>query len=275
LKNTLKAYTKGGELMFSKTIFKQTCKANFKLWLIITLITSVFCVILVAVFEPETISNLTDLIKGTPLENILEEQTFLGMLAQTFYSIHGVILPIIFIIITANSLIASQVDKGSMAYLLSTPIKRSAVVGTQAVYLITSILMMLIIFTIVGLFSIHLFQGDIDVSITDLLLLNLGLFLLMFAISSISFLFSCIFNLSKNSLALGAGIPIAFFLFQIMSKVDESLEGFKYLTLNSLFDTDAILNGSSYLMQFITLAAVGVVLYGIGMRIFMEKDLPL
>ena len=147
--------------------------------------------------------------------------------------------------------------------------------GTQAVYLITSILMMLIIFTIVGLFSIHLFQGDIDVSITDLLLLNLGLFLLMFAISSISFLFSCIFNLSKNSLALGAGIPIAFFLFQIMSKVDESLEGFKYLTLNSLFDTDAILNGSSYLMQFITLAAVGVVLYGIGMRIFMEKDLPL
>jgi ABC-2 type transport system permease protein len=205
----------------------------------------------------------------------LEEQTFLGMLAQTFYSIHGVILPIIFIIITANSLIASQVDRGSMAYLLSTPIKRSAVVGTQAVYLITSILVMLIIFTIVGLFSIHLFQGDIDVSITDFLLLNLGLFLLMFAISSISFLFSCIFNLSKNSLALGAGIPIAFFLFQIMSKVDESLEGFKYLTLNSLFDTDAILNGSSYLMQFITLAAVGVVLYGIGMRIFMEKDLPL
>jgi ABC-2 type transport system permease protein len=110
--------------MFSKTIFKQTCKANFKLWLIITLITSVFCVILVAVFEPETISNLTDLIKGTPLENILEEQTFLGMLAQTFYSIHGVILPIIFIIITANSLIASQVDRKDLWLTYYRPLSK-------------------------------------------------------------------------------------------------------------------------------------------------------
>jgi ABC-2 type transport system permease protein len=234
LKNTSKAYIKGGELMFSKTIFKQTFKANFKLWLIITLLLIVFCALLIGVFKPETISNLQDLIKGSPLESILEQQTFLGMLAQTYYSIHGVILPIIFIIITANSLIASQVDRGSMAYLLSTPIKRSAVVGTQAVYMVTSILVMFIIVTIVGLFSIHIFQGDIDINITDYLLLNLGLFLLMFAISSISFLFSCIFNLSKNSLALGAGIPIAFFLFQLMSQVDESLEGFKYLSLNSL-----------------------------------------
>jgi ABC-2 type transport system permease protein len=275
LKNTSKAYIKGGELMFSKTIFKQTFKANFKLWLIITLLLIVFCALLIGVFKPETISNLQDLIKGSPLESILEQQTFLGMLAQTYYSIHGVILPIIFIIITANSLIASQVDRGSMAYLLSTPIKRSAVVGTQAVYMVTSILVMFIIVTIVGLFSIHIFQGDIDINITDYLLLNLGLFLLMFAISSISFLFSCIFNLSKNSLALGAGIPIAFFLFQLMSQVDESLEGFKYLSLNSLFDTNAILNDGSYLTQFIALAVVGVVLYGIGMRIFMEKDLPL
>jgi ABC-2 type transport system permease protein len=60
-----------------------------------------------------------------------------------------------------------------------------------------------------------------------------------------------------------------------MSQVDESLEGFKYLSLNSLFDTNAILNDGSYLTQFIALAVVGVVLYGIGMRIFMEKDLPL
>jgi ABC-2 type transport system permease protein len=275
LKNTSKAYIKGGELMFSKTIFKQTFKANYKLWLIITLLLIVFCALLIGVFKPETISNLQDLIKGSPLESILEQQTFLGMLAQTYYSIHGVILPIIFIIITANSLIASQVDRGSMAYLLSTPIKRSAVVGTQAVYMVTSILVMFIIVTIVGLFSIHIFQGNIDINITDYLLLNLGLFLLMFAISSISFLFSCIFNLSKNSLALGAGIPIAFFLFQLMSQVDESLEGFKYLSLNSLFDTNAILNDGSYLTQFIALAVVGVVLYGIGMRIFMEKDLPL
>lgn len=36
-------------------------------------------------------------------------------------------------------LVASQVDKGSIAYLLSTPIKRTTVVRTQALYLITAI----------------------------------------------------------------------------------------------------------------------------------------
>ena len=144
---------------------------------------------------------------------------------------------------TANSLVAAQVDRGSMAYLLSTPTKRSIVVGTQATYLITAIIVMFAIVTTVGVVAIQIFQSDTDVSITSFLLLNLGLFLLMFATSSISFLFSCIFNLSKNSLAFGAGIPLAFFLFQLIGQVSESLEEIKYLSLNTLFDTKAILNG--------------------------------
>lgn len=261
--------------MFSKTIFKQTLKANFKLWLIFTIIMSVFCAVLIAVFDPKTISSVSDMVKDTPLANMLGMTTFIGMLAQTFYSLQGVILPLIFIIMTANSLIASQVDRGSMAYLLSTPTKRSTVVGTQAIYLIISLVVMFLIVTIVGLSSVQIFQNDIDFNVSDLLMLNLGLFLLMFATSSISFLFSCIFNLSKNSLALGAGIPLAFFLFQLMGKVDSSLEGFKYLSMNALFDTNAIINGGSYSIQFITLALVGIILYTIGIRVFKEKDLPL
>ena len=112
--------------MLSKTIYKQTLKSNFKLWLIFTLIMSVLNAVLIAVFEPSTISGMADMVKGTPLESMLQNSTFLGMLAQTFFSLHGVILPLVFIIMTANSLVASQVDRGSMAYLLSTPTKRRA-----------------------------------------------------------------------------------------------------------------------------------------------------
>lgn len=261
--------------MFSKTIFKQTLKSNFKLWLIFTLIMSVLNAVLIAVFEPSTISGMADMVKGTPLEHMLQNTSFLGMLAQTFFSLHGVILSLVFVIMTANSLVASQVDRGSMAYLLSTPTKRSVVVRTQAAYLITSIIVMFATVTIVGVAAIQIFQGDIDVSISDYLLLNLGLLLLMFATSGISFLFSCVFNLAKNSLALGAGIPLAFFLFQLMAQVSESLEGIKYISLNTLFDTDAILNGDGYMIQFIILAVVGIVLYEIGIRVFQQKDLPL
>lgn len=261
--------------MFSTTIFKQTLKGNLKLWIIFAVITSGMLAAMIAVFETTTISGMTDIVKGTPLADMMQSTTFIGMLASTFYSLHGVLLPVIFIIMTANSLIALQIDRGSMAYLLSTPTKRSTVVRTQALYLITSLVVMFVIITGIGLAAIQFFQSDVDFSISDFLLLNLGLFLLMFATSGISFFFSCLFNLSKNSLALGAGIPIAFFLFQLMAQISESLEGLKYLSMNTLFDTNAILNGDSVTIPFILLTCIGIILYSFGMKIFQHKDLPL
>jgi ABC-2 type transport system permease protein len=462
--------------MFSKPIFIQTLKANYKLWLIFTAIMCVLSAVIIAVFDPKMMSSMMEMMKDSPMANMMGDQisgmtSLLGMLSQSFYTMQGILLPLIFVIMTANSIIASQVDRGSMAYLLSTPTKRSVVVRTQAAYLITSVVAMFLIVTIVGLFSVQIFQGGvfsktytedvkaastvlnidkkdvaddlglvlknkealkagaeardidedvytaylnlkitnnsykaaadelgvdvdeviknpaliktndnalmaaakvmkmdttaytayldgmisqnltsseqatemqdkmmagltaaadvlkvdvadlasdmnkiktdkealnasttasgipkemfvgiinsklavdevtadkgIDFSVLDYLMLNFGAFLLMFAVSSISFLFSCIFNLSKNSLALGAGIPIAFFIFQIMSQVGDSLKGFKYLSMNTLFDTNAIVNGGSYFIQFIALGTIGIVLYTIGMRIFKEKDLPL
>ncbi|WP_405080752.1 ABC transporter permease subunit [Paenibacillus chitinolyticus] len=261
--------------MLSKPIFKQTLKANFKLWLIFTLIMTVFHMVLIAVFDPKTLSDMSGMVKDTPLANLLGEASFLGMLAKTFYGIQGILLPVVFIIMTANSLIASQVDRGSMAYLLSTPTKRSTVVLTQAVYLITSLFVMVLIVNLAGLASIRIFQGDLDLNKMDYLKLNIGLFLLMFATSGISFFFSCLFNLSKNSLAWGAGIPMAFFLLKLMGDVDSSLEGLKYVSMNALFDTHAILNGGTYTLQFVALAVAGSVLYMLGIRVFKQKDLPL
>ena len=71
---------------------------------------------------------------------------------------------------------------------------------------------MTLIVTGVGVFSIQTFQSDVDVNMTDFYKMMLGLFLLMFATSAISFFFSSVFNLSKNSLLFGGGLPIAFFL---------------------------------------------------------------
>jgi ABC-2 type transport system permease protein len=118
-------------------------------------------------------------------------------------------------------------------------------------------------------------DNGVDFSVGGYLLLNLGAFLLLFAIAGISFLFSCVFNLSKNSLALGAGIPVAFFIFQIMSQVGSSLENFKYFSLITLFNPGNITGGGTFIPQFIVLAVLGTVLYTIGIKVFKEKDLPL
>lgn len=261
--------------MINGTIFKQTLRANVKLWLMFTIVLSILQVVMIAVFDDSTLTDISHLVEGTALSGLLGKTTLLGMLSSTFYTIHGVIFPIIFIIMTANSLIASQVDRGSMAYLLSTPTKRSTIIVTQAFYLIISLVVMFIIETAAGFITIQVFQSETDIVVADFIMLNVGLFLLMFAISGISFFFSSYCNLTKNSLAFGAGIPIAFFLFQLLSSVDESLNVLSIFTINALFDTNAILEGENYWWKLISLLGIGIVLYIASLEVFKRKDLPL
>ena len=461
--------------MFSKTIFKQTLNQNWKLWAVFTAITSALGAVIIAVFDPRRMQRMMEMMSDVLPSSITEQMgnsmSLLGMMSQTFYSMQAVILPLIFVIMTANSLVASQIDRGSMAYTLSTPIKRTKVISTQAIYMITSLIAMIAVMVIVGLTTVQIahrglwgttytddvvaaakllnlsettvsndltlilnnpdavitgadargidedvyiaylnlkltekafqtaaeimeievsvlnndpvrineneralnaaaeimgvepmvfsfmldqmaarantdseqtknmqdsmmegitaaaeylhmeaselandmkklkdnprameaavsasglpqeifigiinqqlandeisFDKGINFVLVDYLNVNIGLFLLMFAIASISFLFSCIFNLTKNSLALGAGIPVAFFVFQIMGEASNDLEFFKYLSLNTLYDPAAVSRGGTFLPQFIILAILGAVLYLLGIKIFKEKDLPL
>lgn len=69
------------------------------------------------------------------VENMSKMDTS-AMLNQMYFTIMSLLPILLFIIFAGNALIVDQVDKGSMAYILSTPTKRRAVVITQAVYMI-------------------------------------------------------------------------------------------------------------------------------------------
>ena len=154
--------------MLIKPLFKQTLKANCKLWLIFTIIMTVFSTLMVVIYNPGTMAGLTDMLKDSPMGDLIGGQlagmtSLLGTLANNFDGMMGVILPTIYIIITANKLVAAQVDNGSMAYTLSTPIKRSKVIATQALYLISSLVAMILVVVIIGLGMVQIkHQGITD-----------------------------------------------------------------------------------------------------------------
>lgn len=112
-------------------------------------------------------------------------------------------------------------------------------------------------------------------SMSKWILLNIGCFLLLLAFSGISFLSSCFFNLSKYSIALGAGLPLGFHIIHMMANTDESLRSFKYFTLNTLYPAREIVRGDVFLPQFIILIAISLILYTLGVLYFSKKDLPL
>ena len=112
-------------------------------------------------------------------------------------------------------------------------------------------------------------------SMKNFLYLNLGMCLLLLAISGISYFASCAFNLSKNSIAFGAGIPLTSYIFKLVGDMSEELEVFSYLSIHSLFDTAAVLNGDSFVTQYVLMGVIAIFFFACGIFIFRKKDLPL
>ena len=131
------------------------------------------------------------------------------IIGSIFYRIAGLLLPMVFVIMTANSLLAGQVDSGSMAYVLSTPTKRRTVSVTQMTYLLFSLFVMYAILTVVSLLSVWVVGGNaFAINYGEIALFNLGAFLTMFAFAGFCFMCSAIFNRSKHSLSIGGGLTI-------------------------------------------------------------------
>jgi len=126
----------------------------------------------------------------------------------------------------------------------------------------------------IGFLSTTLFEsGQLDA--IPFIRLVVGGFLVQFALSGICFFASCLYNTSRKSLALGAGICIGFYVISLIQKLDTSLSFLKYFTINALYDIVSLVSGTGYVWQIIALSIIGLVGYAVGVIIFKKKDLPL
>lgn len=220
------------------------------------------------------------------LEDIGQADLYTLIVGSIFYKLAGLLLPIIYMIMASNNLISGQVDSGSMAYVLSTSIKRKTVAFTQAVYLVGSLFAMFLLTTATGCVCLAIVGTDIGLTYGKLLLLNLGAFLVLFALSGLNFFTSCYFDRSKRSMAIGGGLSIfalvaamlGLFGSPVIPKVVrlDSLNYFNYTTIISMFDVVSIMDGTTvFVWKFAILAALGLIDLIAGSLKFTKKDLPL
>lgn len=235
-----------------------------------------------------TSSLLTSLPDGVAnaLEEVGKADLCTLIVGSIFYKLAGLLLPIIYMIMAANNLIAGQVDSGSMAYILSTSTKRKTIVFTQAIYLLGSLLAMFMLTSVTGCICLSIVKSDVSLTYGKLILLNLGAFLVLFALSGLCFFTSCYFDRSKRSMAIGGGLSIfalvaamlGLFGSEVIPSVVrlDSLNYFNYTTIISLFDVISIIKGSNvYIIKFVILVAMGLIGYILGSMKFIKKDLPL
>ena len=220
----------------------------------------------------------------------MQDLDFTTFFNKIYFTVIGMLPTFIFVIIIAYSLIAGQVDKGSMAYILSTPTRRSAVAVTQAAYMILAPLVLMIIVCAVRCGSTKLFFDE--VCIPRMMVLFLGMYLVTEAAAGICYLCSCIFNQSSKALGIGGGITIWFFLAALLGMFGsedlvnmgigaEILNIFNKLTIISLFDAGAVQTigtasvDTGFIPGMIILAVIAIACYVAGAVKFCKKDLPL
>lgn len=256
-------------------LWKQIVRSNAKFLCAFTFVLCLFLTIMCNVFTPATLQGVEQSAANSVLGQLLgNDGTLIGFMANFFYAVMAIIFPMLYCIVVGNRLIADKVDHGDMACLLSTPTTRRSIVVCSALYFVLSLVVMWCIASFVGVVAANTFQpGELDVE--AFLKINVGCFLYHFVISSICFFFSCVCNLSKTSLAFGGGIPLFFFVDNLLLKLSPDLDVLKYVTLNTLFDTNAIAAGESVALNFSMLLGIGCVLYITAMVVFERKDLPL
>lgn len=315
----------------SVPLFKQSLKANWVLWLILALGSAAIFVIVNLVLGTKNIFTNIDMgtvsvyVKDEGLSwlqilGLLEQMGFSLSRIQTMsqidinsvmndlvYKIAGVLLPMIYVMIVCNKLIAAQVSDGSMAYVLSTPTNRKTVVRTQYIFMVSSLFAMYIVITTGAFIS-----GAIGNAITHNVpfatfalrtcMYCFGSFIAMFALTGICFGASAWFNKSNQSVAVGGGACVLCFICCILglfgNKVFvsvgigvEAMNVFNFLTLYTLIDTESMnlfaksvthaeeiainVESMKWLWDLGILIVIGAVLAFVGSRRFIKKDLPL
>lgn len=220
----------------------------------------------------------------------MSEMDSTAMLSRMYFTVIGLLPVFILIVIYSSMLLASQVDEGSMAYILSTPTRRSAVVFTQALFMVIAPAVLLSLICCIRIFAGNRF--GLDISVRTHVILYVGMYLLTEAVAAVNFLGSCLFNQRRKALAFGGGLTVWFFLASLLGMFGtkdmvnlgigvKQLDLFNHLTLIGLFDVESILdleNGasvSSFAYKLAVLAVIALVCYVAGSIRFTKKDLPL
>ncbi|MBE6134113.1 MAG: hypothetical protein E7178_05545 [Erysipelotrichaceae bacterium] len=320
--------------LISRPLFKQSFKANWLLWLVLTLGCAGIFIVINLVIGSKTIftninmSNVMTYVKDEDLNwlqvlGLLEKMGFSlsriqvmsqidinAILNDLIYKIAGVLLPMIYVMVVSNKLVANQVNDGSMAYVLSTPTNRKTVVRTQFVFLLASVTAMYVIITACALGSeavanaIKLANNPQATNIRlplRSILYCLGSYTSILALGGICFGASCFFNKSSNSVVVGGGVCVVSFLGCILglfgNKVFvavgigvDAMKIFDFFSMFTLVDTESMSNFAKAIAEndFVNYTAIydwtwkmaiTVVIFVlfsyIGGRYFTKKDLPL
>ncbi|WP_027063348.1 ABC transporter permease subunit [Mesoplasma seiffertii] len=241
--------------MLNKYIIKNTFKGTWLMWAVLTLTSTALMTIFFFLVEDDQVKVV---------------------LGKMYFGSIGIEIPIIFTAIVGNKIVAREIEKGYMAYYLSTPLSRTKILVSKAFVFLMLIIMSGVVYLCVGYGLIAMTGANLSYGDWTLWMINLTLLSTVFA--GIAWIFSCLFNKTGWSIVCGAGIPAVFFILTTLSMIETlNVEFLKYFSVITLFDPISIVGTkvTTWLFQDLGLLMITVGLFAGGIYIFKNKDLPL
>lgn len=270
--------------MISFPLFKRNLLSSLKIMIIFFAVMTMYISVIIYMYDPALADMLNDYQKALP--EMMNAVGMTGIASNLIEFVHiylyGFILlvfPMVFTIIEVNKLLTHYIDSGSFASLLATPNSRMKILRTQWLSIMLHLAILIASTTIVGMLTCSLlFPNELD--IPKYLILNGVLLLLHACIASIIFLAACIFHEARLFYLFGAGIPVIFYLLQMLGNMGGDLENLKYGSIFTLFPGKEIVAGdftfaSGAITSTIILGVLILLFSSIGFFYFKKKDLPL
>ena len=264
----------------SMPLLKIELKSNLQLLLLFIAVITLYGGMITAMYDPEIGAGMNEMAESMPelfaafgMEN--PGTTLMDFLINYLYGFILIAIPLVYSILMSYKLMAKYIDRGSMAYLLSTGCSRGRIVMTQIFVLILGIAVLVAYATVLVLVCSHLmFEGELDVA--ALLRVNLGLLALHLFFGAFCFMFACLFNEIKYAVGLGAGLSLVFLLIQMLSGVSDDVDFLRYMTPMTLFAPEGLAAGSAEALGHMGILAAFAVLFLIIATVgFKKRDLPL
>ncbi len=263
----------------NKALLASTFHRTYKLFTVFTALILFYLVVIIGMYSSSSESDPFEMLpEGMRDAFGMGEgmQGLTGLVAAGFYGVTFVIFMMILSILTANQLMSHLVERGSMAYLLSTPVSRRKIALTQASVLIGGLFVILLLATLAGLGAVPLMVENAEFNATAFVQINGMGFLLFAVISGYSFLFSSLLNDGRQSLAASGMLSAIFYITHLLSNMSPDLEWLKYLTVLTLFQPSEIAEVTAQLLpSVISLGVIGALLYSAAIYSFSRRDLPL
>ena len=264
--------------MISYPLWKRNMVSCFKIFLLLLAVLYMYTIVIIYMYNPELADMLNDYQKALPgMMSAVGMTGIAGSLlewAQIYlYGFLMILFPLIFTVIIVQKMVMSYIDKGSMANLLATGNTRGKIIRTQAFSVVLMMILLMGSISVVGVAGCEiLFPGELDIK--SYLYLNGSMLLMQLAVAGIVFLAACTLSEVKQYYMVGAGIPILFFLMQMLANMGDKLKNLKYLTIYTLFPAEKIVSGAgSYWQNNLILLLIAAILFVCGMVFFKKRDL--